>query len=121
MYNYSLQLCYRNDSQDTPYRDEMLQAFNIETYDEDVINSTIDLEIIPLVEDHFNPIYDTMNKYNQFPFPLDKLTCIKLLFSWEYFYLFHQCIGEIKREEIKDSIVNLLNVLNKTGKKANKM
>jgi hypothetical protein len=114
MYNYSLKLTYNVSLDDDVYRNELMQAFGIQTYNGEIINNVINKEMIPLVKDHFKPIYKTMNEYNKFPFPLDKSVCITLLFGWEYFYLFHLCLGEIKENKITDSITNLISELIKT-------
>jgi len=113
MYNYSFKLTYNASTDDNIYRNELMQVFDIKTYNGDIINDVINKEIIPCVKDHFEPIYTIMNKYNEFPFPLDKSMCITLLLSWEYFYLFHMCIGEIKDNKITDSITNLISELKK--------
>ena len=56
---------------------------------------------------------ELMNKHNQLPIPLDDYTCIILLLAWEYFYLFHRCIGEIKTNNITDSITSLISEIKK--------
>ena len=114
MYNYSLKLTYNVSSDDDVYRNELMQVFGIQVYNGEIINNIINKEIIPLVKDHFQPIYKTMTKHNEFPFPLDESVCITLLLAWEYFYLFHLCLGEIKENKITDSITNLISELIKT-------
>ena len=113
MYNYSLKLTYNDSSEDDDYRDELLQAFSIKKYDDNIVNKEITDNIIPLVEPHFKSIYALMNEQNKFPFPLDDYVCIIFLLSWEYFYLFHRCLGEIKQNKITDSITNLICELKK--------
>jgi len=113
MYNYSLKLTYNTSADDDIYRNELMQVFGIQTYNGEIINNVINKEIIPLGKNHFEPIYETMNKYNEFPFPLDKPVCITLLLGWEYFYLFHLCLGEIKENKVTDSITNLISELKK--------
>lgn len=110
MYNYSLTLTYHNKDNDDIYRKELLQAFNLKEYDDDAISSVID-SILPIVVSSFGEIFDQQQKMNKLPFPLDNHLCIILLVSWEYFHLFHKCIGEIKENKITDSITNLLNEL----------
>ena len=41
MYNYSLKLTYNDSSEDDDYRDELLQAFSIKKYDDNIINKEI--------------------------------------------------------------------------------
>ena len=103
MYNYSLELSYKNSDNDTIYRKELLEAFRLKEYDFDKITSILDTEIIPIIKNHFDPIFKALNKYNRFPFSLDEKICCTILLSWEYFYLFHKCIGEIFIEKIYDN------------------
>jgi hypothetical protein len=114
MYNYSLKLTYNNSSEDNIYRNELMKVFNIELYDGNAINDIINKELIPLVKDYFQPVYETMNKHNRFPFPLDESLCMTLLLSWEYLYLFHPCIGEIKDGKISNTITTLISELKKS-------
>jgi len=114
MYNYSLKLIYNTLDDDDVYRNELMKVFGMHSYNGVTINNTINNELIPLVKDHFQLVYKTMNKYNKFPFPLDESVCMTLLLSWEYFYLFHLCIGEIKENKIENSITNLISELKKT-------
>jgi len=114
MYNYSLKLTYNNSSDDNIYRNELMKVFNIETYNGDKINDTINKELIPLAKDYFQPVYEIMNNNNRFPFPLDESVCITLLLSWEYLYLFHPCIGEIKEGKTTDTITTLISELKKS-------
>jgi len=111
MYNYSFKLTYNTSADDDIYRNELMRVFNIQTYDGDIINDVINKEIIPMLKGHFEPIYKIMNDYNKFPFPLEIPICITLLLGWEYFYLFHLCIGEIKENKVTDSITNLISEL----------
>ena len=109
MYNYSLQLTYKNDPGDELYRKELLNVFHLEKYDNSVISTEIQNNILPLIEEHFKEIFAMLNKHSTFPFPLDNHLCVTILLSWEYFYLFHLCIGEIKENNVKNSITNLIN------------
>jgi hypothetical protein len=94
-----------------------MEAFGIQIYNGDTINEIVNTELIPLVKDHFQSVYEFLNKYNTFPFPLDDSVCITLLLSWEYFDLFHSCIGEIKQNNSENSITNLLSELKKIQEK----
>lgn len=112
MYNYSLNLTYYTSNDDDIYRKELLQVFNLQEYNNDIIIKNI-INIIPIIDPYFEPIYKLMNEKNQFPFTLDKQTCIILLFDWKHFYLFHECLKEIKCNNITNSIQILLNELKK--------
>ena len=54
MYNYSFKLTYNTSTDDNIYRNELMQVFDIKTYNGDIINDVINKEIIPCVKDHFN-------------------------------------------------------------------
>jgi len=110
MYNYSLKLTYHDMDSDDIYRKELLQVFNLKEYSDNAISEKIKY-IIPIIASRFGEIFEELQKMNKFPFPLDDHLCITLLLSWEYFHLFHKCIGEIKENKITDSITNLLNEL----------
>jgi len=117
MYNFNYKLTYNESDDDDVYRKELLDVFFLKEYNGEKINSTVNKIIKPLIKPHFKAIFEYMNKENELPIPLDDYTCIILLLSWEYFYLFHRCIGEIKTNNITDSIRNLLSELKKTKEK----
>tara|TARA_B100000963_G_scaffold320678_1_gene303390 strand:- start:25 stop:405 length:381 start_codon:yes stop_codon:yes gene_type:complete len=112
MYNYSFYCTYLDISknehkQDTMYRQEILKAFNLMTYDHEKMMNTITdlyskykenkqiLEIIKIIEE--------TNKYSfLFKDPNEFFT---LLFSFEYFYYFHTCIAELEQSNFISDII----------------
>lgn len=116
MYNYSLKLTYNESDSDTIYRKELLEAFKLKEYDFNKITGVLDEEIMPLVKQYFDPVFESLNKHNRFPFALDKHICSTILLSWEYFYLFHNCVGEIyqkNNDKITTSIKTLISAIEK--------
>ena len=111
MYNYSLKLSYKQSDNDDTYRKEILKVMNLDKYDNKDIQNIIKTEIIPVLEPHFHEVFELMKKYNEFPFALDNEACVILLFAWEYFDLLHLCLGEINKNNITNSITNLINEL----------
>ena len=117
MYHFSYKLTYNESPDDDLYRKQLLDVFFLKEYDGDKINNTVNNIIKPLIKPHFKEVFEYMNKKNELPIPLDDYTCIILLLSWEYFYLFHRCIGEIKLNNVQNSITNLLSELKKNKEK----
>ena len=109
MYNHLLKLTYKNFKDDDIYRNEILAVFNLKKYDDDVISNEIKNNILPLVEPHFKEIFSLLKIQTALPLELDNRLCVILLLSWQFFDLFHLCIGEIKENKIKNSIAQLLN------------
>ena len=117
MYHFSYKLTYNESPDDDLYRKQLLDVFFLKEYEKNKINNTVNNIIKPLIKPHFKEVFEYMNKENELPIPLDDYTCIILLLSWEYFYLFHRCIGEIQINNIQNSITNLLSELKKTKEK----
>ena len=113
MYNHLLKLTYRNFESDDVYRNEILAVFNLKKYDDDLISNEIKNSILPLIEPHFKEIFSLLKTQTPFPFELDNILCVTLLLSWQFFDLFHVCIGEIKENDIQNSIAELLNEIKK--------
>ena len=113
MYNFSYKLTYNESSDDDVYRKELLDVFFLNEYNGDKINLSVNNIIKPLINPHFKEVFELMNKHNNLPISLDDYTCIILLLAWEYFYLFHRCIGEIKTNNITDSITSLISEIKK--------
>ena len=106
-YNYLLNINYNNTENDDDYRKDLLNTFNLGSYNYKTISDVVDNEIIPLIRPYFGEIYKLMRKNNKFLFNLDESKCVTILFSWAYYHLFYRCVVEIKKDEITDSITNL--------------
>ena len=98
MYNYSLILTYR-DNNDTVYRKEILEAFNLKDYS-NKINEEMDNLYILYIEQYYD-IVKAIREYH--PMALAGVAfgkmkdeeCFMLLFSWDYFYENHQYLQYI--------------------------
>ena len=102
MYNYSIQTTYLDiddEKQDTQYRKEYLQAFNLEKYDNDTINKSIDQlyekyknnpQIISIIQFH--------RKNNIYAFS-DEITFM-IFFAFENFYHFHKALQLLNHNKL---------------------
>ena len=95
MYNYELILTYKdpsnNDNSDELYKKEFLDVFNLETYDEKIINEELD-NLYYLQKNVFDIILKYISENHKFPIELTPEQCFPFLFSWEYFHITHECI-----------------------------
>ena len=95
MYNFNLILTYKdpsnNDSSDILYKKEFLDVFNLETYDEKIINEELD-NLYYKQKSAFTEILKYISNNHKFPIELTPEQCFPFLFSWEYFYITHDCI-----------------------------
>jgi len=95
MYDFDLILTYKdpsnNDNSEEIYRKEFLNVFNLETYDEKIINKELDN-----LDYSQKTVFDVILKYfsenHKFPIELTPEQCFPFLFSWEYFNLTHECV-----------------------------
>ena len=96
-----------DDISDDLYRSQFLQAFQLKKWNEVLINQTLDL-LQKLLEDNDNGklILKTMKEQSQFP--IENVE-IMLLCSYDYFYLFHNCVIElINNKSISENTLKLL-------------
>jgi len=95
MYNYELILTYKdpsnNDNSDKLYKKEFLDVFNLETYDEKIINEELD-NLYYSQKSVFDVILKYISENHKFPIELTPEQCFPFLFSWEYFHITHECI-----------------------------
>ena len=103
MYNYSLQLTYREidgDSGDTKYREEFLAAFKLKKWEGDKIEKAFDY-IYPIVESELKKhgLIEYAKNNSPFPFGLNDQTTLVLFFSFENFYLFHKCLQDFSKNK----------------------
>lgn len=118
MYNYSIQLNYKNlsdDASDTQYRKEVLDVFSMNEYSEDMIKKQDAL---------FEQLKDEYSEITKCIMNNDRLALIRnvsendafmILFSWDYFYDNHNLICAIltnqEREiidELKKKLINII-------------
>ena len=119
MYNYSINLSYRSDTE-TKYRKELLDCFYMKEYS-DEINVKI-AALYEIVKEYYADIIKIVSKDNPFAAltALDDVACFTLLFAWEYFYENHQLLCAIhNNSEIKTKQNILIAKLgcNKSGEK----
>jgi len=98
MYNYSLELTYREidgANGDTKYREEFLSVFGLTKWEGDKIEESFDY-IYPVIECELKK--HGLIKYAQnnspFPFGLNDKTSLVLFFSFDSFFYFHKCLQD---------------------------
>ena len=112
MYNYSIKTTYLDlddDKQDTQYRKELLQVFELAEYT-NKINEHIDALYEKVKSQYQDVIQCVKNNDPMVMFrTLDENGCFMILFSWDFFYEHHQLLSAIlsKQENISD-MKNLL-------------
>lgn len=104
MYDYSIQLTYRDSPHDDQYREELLEVFRIHSgprpYDEltqhiEKLYATVSEEfddVLDYIQQHLYPFFHQVKPNAPH---VDKKSCFLLLFSWEHFYEMHRYLGEI--------------------------
>jgi hypothetical protein len=100
MYNTSFKCTY-NFIKDTDedyelvddlYRCQLLQAFNLDNWNSDAIDKLfVYLNEKIMADEKGKIILDKMNQTNIYPID----DALILLFSYEYFYLFHDCLIDL--------------------------
>ena len=113
MYNYSIQLNYKNlsdDASDTQYRKEVLDVFSMNEYSEDMIKKQDAL---------FEQLKDEYSEITKCIMNNDRLALIRnvsendafmILFSWDYFYDNHNLICAILTNQEREIIDELKKV-----------
>ena len=95
------------DCADIVYKSEMLQIFNLQEYNDDVIYNII-IEIYALLKDH-TELKECMKKVAEVYLSEDLEIGFFGLFAYNYFFLTHRCIGEfMKSGKISDETIILL-------------
>lgn len=96
-----------DDISDDLYRSQFLQAFRLKKWNENLINEKIDFLQKTLENDSNGKlILKTMKEYSRFP--IDNIE-VMLLCSYDYFYLFHNCIIELINDKcISENTLNLI-------------
>lgn len=123
MYNYNFESkyyleCNNVEETDDLYREEFLKAFDCEDWDNDIINMKIDKLFVFLKEN--SEIQECLKKvkeskqYSVFLHTVGEQKddmAFRILFSHDYFYLFHQLLREYFKSGNfdKDLLINLTN------------
>jgi hypothetical protein len=124
MYNYTLQVKYKNnDDEDQNYRKLLLDAFHLDQYDNDKIMNKMKL-IYDIIKNNgkIKSIIQLLKKYKYSSIFIindnEPELYLIFLFSFEYFDLFHKCLQELHfNNTITElSYNNLYNELNKNIK-----
>ena len=105
MYNYSHNVNYLDIKNDTKYQSDFLSVWNLETYDNDIIMKKIEnfynnIKTVPFVlfmldtikcSKSDNLLIQLLQRDNT-----DNFSLFILLFNYENFQLFHNCLKEWK-------------------------
>lgn len=96
-----------NDLSDTLYRNQFFQAFKLDEWDAEKINKTLEYIENLLKNDLKGEIILKVTKQHSM-IPIDN-TEILVLCSYDYFYLFHDCLIELlNNKSISENTFNLL-------------
>ena len=115
MYNYSTNVHYKNVKyNDNLYRKQLLEAFNLKEYDDDVISKKMK-ELYNKIKD-YSQIKQIITLLKQFKYAKifivneeEENLYLIFMFSFEYFDLFHNCLKELNENNvISDKIFNKL-------------
>tara|TARA_B100000902_G_scaffold325998_1_gene320912 strand:+ start:1702 stop:2064 length:363 start_codon:yes stop_codon:yes gene_type:complete len=120
MYNYDIELTYNIKDNDTLFRKEMLDLFQLQEYDETIHKEVDNLYLKYASNNQIYDIIELMKNQKKFTkFQLlgntDNNTYFMLLFSFDYLYLTHKCLQNLyKNNKITDE--NYDNICNKIKK-----
>ena len=103
MYNDSINTTYldiKDEKQDTQYRKELLDVFNIEEYKHESIMNCMK-NIFKKYGTHKQVVNILKTLINTFKFPieLDQETAFMMMCSFENFYFFHNALCDLERNE----------------------
>jgi hypothetical protein len=104
MYNYSINTTYldiEDEKQDTQYRKELLDVFNIEEYrHESIMNCMTNIfEKYGTNKQVVNILKTLIENETKFPIDLTQETAFMMLFSFQNFYFFHKALCDLERNE----------------------
>ena len=112
------------EDQENLYRIQLLQAFNMNTWDDDAINDTVteiyrkisqdtDFKIIFIKAQNNKSLNEMLALFNEDESIEQNEIIFTMLFKYEYFDLLHRCISDYLREgQIKkDNFEMLINAL----------
>jgi hypothetical protein len=103
MYNFSINVDYKNDDDDESYRDFFIKVFNISDYNSETIFKTLDWIISEYSknENFMEVIRMSKSKYNE----SENIHALMYLFSWDHFDLFHLFLRSLKNNTNNDNIL----------------
>jgi hypothetical protein len=111
MYNTQFRCTYKNVvdevQQEDQYRTEFLRAFNLEEFDEAIINKDVDVLFESLKK---SPIFVECMEKSALTFFSDDLQIgLMGMFAFDFFYLAHPCICEfLENNTINEENINAL-------------
>lgn len=111
MYNYSIKTTYldlKDEKQDTQFRKELLDVFDVPEYSHKTFMTTIDSLYNKYKNNKqmINILKVAMNNCD-FPIELDQATAFTTMFSFHNFYLFHNALCDLERNsKINDELYN---------------
>lgn len=100
----------KGDEGDTQYRRELLKAFKLTEYVQDEVDKRIDFVYNILCKNNnsdnsdINLLFSIVRKRNPWPIEFDSKMCIMMLFSFDYFFLFHEFFKAFLTNCSKDKI-----------------
>lgn len=124
VYNIDINCIYSSitdvEESNDKYREELLKIFCLKEYDDDKIQKETD-RLFKMMwtdnenKDDLNALFKVVRENNTWPIDLNDYMCFIILFSYDYFYLFNDCIKDfmIDKEISKENITKFENFNNK--------
>ena len=124
VYNIDINCIYSSitdvEESNDKYREELLKIFCLKEYDDDKIQKETDRLFKMMWTDRenkedLNTLFKVVRENNTWPIDLNDYMCFIILFSYDYFYLFNDCIKDfmIDKEISKENITKFENFNNK--------
>ena len=124
VYNIDINCIYSSitdvEESNDKYREELLKIFCLKEYDDDKIQKETDRLFKMMWTDRenkedLNALFKVVRENNTWPIDLNDYMCFIILFSYDYFYLFNDCIKDfmIDKEISKENITKFENFNNK--------
>tara|TARA_B100000963_G_scaffold301403_1_gene274046 strand:- start:9 stop:341 length:333 start_codon:yes stop_codon:yes gene_type:complete len=110
MYNFKIQVNYKDSDNDDIYRTQLCKCFDVEEYQHEIFMSTMK-EIFETFRNnsHFNKLVKfAVSKFGE----PEELYAFMYLFSWDYFELLHKCLIDLENTHaiLDTNLNNLLNI-----------
>lgn len=112
IYNTNIFINYHNYNDEYIYKTELLKVFNQDNFNDDNINNNINI-LFEIVKNN-KEFIECIKKASSLLLTDDLLTGFMVLFSYNYFYITHQCICDIINDKVIQpvNLNNLKNILN---------